>query len=220
MIAIDLISDEIPPLKDTDTGLRALSWMDEFKVAHLPVVSGKEYLGLVSDTDILDLEDPALPLKDQNIKMLRPFVPQHVHVYEVMKLLSTLKLSIVPVLDADETYLGATNVSHLMELIVHSASVSEPGAVLVLELNQNDYHLSQIARIVEENDARILSSYITSAADSTVLEVTIKINQTDVTRIMRSFERFEYSIKAHYQQSSYNDDIKDNFEALMNFMKM
>ena len=38
MIAIDLITDEIPPLMHSDTGEKALNWMEEFKVSHLPVI--------------------------------------------------------------------------------------------------------------------------------------------------------------------------------------
>jgi CBS domain-containing protein len=220
VIAIDLISDEIPPLKDTDTGLRALNWMDEFKVGHLPVVSGTSYLGLVSDTDIMDLPDPGLQLKDQNIQFLKPCVHQNVHIYDVMKLISDLKLSLVPILDSEENYLGSTNVNYLMELIVNTASISETGAVIVLSMSKNDYSLSEISRIVEENDAKILSSYITSAQDSTEIEVTLKINQTDLRRILRSFERYEYDIKAHYQEDRFNEDIKDHYESLMNFIKM
>ena len=55
MLAKDLITDEIPPLKTSDTGLMAINWMEEFKVSQLPIVEKHEYLGLISDTDILDL---------------------------------------------------------------------------------------------------------------------------------------------------------------------
>ena len=218
MIAKDLISDEIPPLKDSDTGLRALSWMDEFKVAHLPVISGSKYIGLVSDTDILDLEDPGLQLKKQKLNLLRPFAPEYVHIYDVMKLVSDLRLSVVPILDNKENYLGLTNINHLMHLIVNTASISEPGSVIILSINQNDYYMSEISRIIEENNARILSSYITSTSDSTKMEVTLKINKTDIRSILASFERYEYEVTAHYQKDLFNDDVKDNYESLIRFL--
>ena len=220
MIAKDLISDEIPPLKDTDTGLRALSWMDEFKVAHLPVVCGQKYLGLISDTDILDLEDPGLQIKDQELTLSKTFAPDIVHIYDVMKLVSDLGLSVIPVLDRNENYLGSTNVNYLMTLIVNTASISEPGSVIILEVNQNDYSLAEIARIVEENDTRILSSYITSASDSTRIEITIKVNKTDIRAILQSFNRYEYDVTAHYQRDKTNDDLSNNYESLMNFLNM
>ena len=42
MIAIDLINDGIPPLKHSDTAEKALNWMDEFKVSHLPVLKRRK----------------------------------------------------------------------------------------------------------------------------------------------------------------------------------
>lgn len=220
MIARDLISDEIPPLKDSDTGLRALSWMDEFKVAHLPIVRGTEYIGLISDTDILDMEAPEKALRDQKLNLVRPFVTQDVHVYNVMQLVSDLNLSMVPILDNEGKYIGATNLNHLMSLIVKTSSIADKGAVIVLNMNERNYSMVEISRIVEENDARILSSYITSAPDSVILEVTLKINQMDAMRIIKSFERYGYDVTQHHQKSSFVDDINDNYESLMNFLNM
>ena len=40
MKAIDLIQNDVPPIKFDESIEKALNWMDEFKVNHLPVVSG------------------------------------------------------------------------------------------------------------------------------------------------------------------------------------
>lgn len=82
-----------------------------------------------------------------------------------------------------------------------------------------DYSMAQIAQIVESNNAKILSSYIMSTPDSTKLEVTLKINQIELTRIIRTFERYDYVIKASYQKSEGDDDIQQRYESLMNFLK-
>jgi hypothetical protein len=79
--------------------------------------------------------------------------------------------------------------------------------------------MAQIAQIVESNNAKILSSYIMSTPDSTKLEVTLKINQAELGRIIRTFERYDYTIKASYQRSEENDDIQQRYDALMNFLK-
>ena len=57
MRAINLITDEIPPLTHSDTGEKALNWMDEFKVSHLPVLKSGNFVGVVSEADILDKMD-------------------------------------------------------------------------------------------------------------------------------------------------------------------
>ena len=68
---------------------------------------------------------------------------------------------------------------------------------MFLEVNQHDFHMSQIAQIVESNDAKILASYITSNQNSTNLEVTLRINRKDLTAILQTFQRFDYTISAN-----------------------
>jgi hypothetical protein len=122
--------------------------------------------------------------------------------------------------DKDEKYLGCTSVHQLLSMIATTGSIKENGAILVLEINQVDYSLAQIAQIVESNNARILSSYIMSSPDSTKLEVTLKINKTELTSIIRTFERYDYVISASFQKSEFYDDIQDRFDSLLNFLKM
>jgi len=87
-------------------------------------------------------------------------------------------------------------------------------------LNLHDYSLSEISRIVESNDAKILSLYISSHTDSTKLEVTIKINRTDLSAIIQTFNRYNYTIKASFHQSEYVDDLKDRFDSFMSFLNI
>jgi hypothetical protein len=105
-------------------------------------------------------------------------------------------------------------------MVASTGSIKEMGAILVLEINQIDYSLAQIAQIVESNNARILSSYIMSTPDSTKLEVTLKINKTELSSIIRTFERYDYVISASYQKSDFNDDIQERYDSLLNFLKM
>jgi hypothetical protein len=97
--------------------------------------------------------------------------------------------------------------------------MKETGGIIVLEVNSIDYSMAQIAQIVESNNAKILSSYIMSSVDSTKLEVTLKINQVELSRIIRTFERYDYIIKESYQKSEGDEDIQNRYDALMNFLK-
>ena len=220
MRAFELITEEIPPLKHSDSGEKALRWMDEFKVSHLPVLKNGNFVGVVSESDILD----KLDLDEQIDKLFnhlpRPFVFATAHIYDVLNVISDLKVSVLPILDDKESYLGCTSVFHLLTVLANTGSIKEPGGILVLEVNTADYSMAQIAQIVESNNARILSSYITSTLDSTKLEVTLKINQTELSRITRTFERYDYVIKASYQTTDELDDMRERYEALMNFLKL
>ena len=95
-----------------------------------------------------------------------------------------------------------------------------PGAVIVLEVNQNDFHLSQIAQIVESHDAKIVASYLTSHQNSTRIEVTLRINRTDLTGIIQTLQRYNYTISATYHESLHAADLKDRYDNFMKFLNM
>jgi CBS domain-containing protein len=219
MRAIELITDEIPPLTHSDSGEKALRWMDEFKVTHLPVLKNGNFVGLLSESDVLDKMDLIENLDKLFDHLPRPYVFANAHIYEVLSKISEHKISVLPILDENEKYLGCTTVYHLLTIIANTGSIKESGGILVLEVNSIDYSMAQIAQIVESNNAKILSSYIMSSMDSTKLEITLKINLIDLTRIIRTFERYDYVIKASFQKSEGDEDIQYRYDALMNFLK-
>lgn len=220
MLAKDLITDEIPPLKTSDTGLMVINWMDEFKVSHLPIVNNHEYLGLISDTDILDLNITDEELGKHKLSLMRPFVTENQHVYEVIKLISNLKLTVLPVLDENQNYVGLIPVTALLQQFAILAATREPGGIIMLEMNVLDYSLSQIAQIVESNDGKILSCYLNSILDSTRIEVTLKINKEDISGILQTFSRYNYTVKASFHQSEFSDDMKNRFDSFMNYINI
>lgn len=219
MNAIDLITYDIPPLVHTDTGEKAMNWMDEFKVSHLPVLKNGNYVGLVSETDILDKLDFSKNLDILFQHLPRPYVKADAHLFEILAKISEFKISVMPILDAQEKYLGCTNIFQLMTTIANTSSIKEKGGILVLEVSQSDYSMAQIGQIVESNNAKILSSTILSDASSTNLDITLKINQLDLTHIIRTFERYDYVVKAQYQNGMDSDDLKLRYDILMNYLK-
>lgn len=220
MIAREVITDEIPPLLHTDTGEKALNWMEEFKVSHLPVLKNGNFVGLISESDILDKKDLDHSLDELFDHLPRPYVGENAHVYEVLSRMSEHKISVLPILDENEKYVGCTSVHQLMTLIANTSSIKEIGGIVVLEMNKHDYSLALIAQIVESENAKILSTYIMSSLDTTKLEVTLKISEIDLSRILRSFERHDMVVKASYQRSSDMDDLQYRYDALMNYLNM
>ena len=107
-----------------------------------------------------------------------------------------------------------------MEIIADMPVANNPGGVIVLELNYNDYSLEAIARIIEENNTKILGTFITSHPDSTKMQLTIKVNTVDIRAIVSSLQRHEYSITYFEDSGDFNDDLKDRFDSFMNFLNL
>ena len=220
MRAGDLISDEIPTLEGSDNALFAMQLLDEYKMKQLPVVDGNEYLGLISEDAVLDAEDPETPLRNYGVRLQPVYVNHDQHAYDIVRAAAQFQLSAVPILGPDNKYLGVVSVYCLVRELSQMAAVNETGGILVLELDQSDYSLTEIARIVESNDAKILSANVTSSPDSKKMEVTLKVNRTHMDGIIQTFLRFDYTISASYHESSVDDMMKNRYEELMRYLNL
>lgn len=220
MKASDLISDYIPPLLHTDSGDKALRWMDEFRVSHLPVIKQNNFVGIVSESDILDKTDTSKSLDELFDVLPRPYVYENQHLYDMMRLFSETKCTILPVLNEAENYLGSASLIDVMTYISTMAGFTDQGSVLVIEVSERDYSLAHIAQCVETNNARLLSAFITSTPNSAMIEVTLKINQSDLSRIISTFERFKYTIVGTFHKDSFYDDLQRRYDELMKFINI
>jgi len=220
MIARNIISQSIPPLKQTDTGQKALSWMSEFFLQQLPVVDGTKFLGIITEYDILDQKDPEAAIEDMPLKLTDIKISETDHIYEAIKAMQKSKLSIMPVVDAQDKYLGIITQESLINFFASASALQEPGGIVVLEVNQNDYVLTEIAQIVEANDASILNLYVNQMPNSSALEITLKLNRADLEAIIQAFERYEYSVKAFYQEEDYSEFLQERYDSLMNYLNI
>ena len=221
MVAKDLISEVIPSLKTSDLGQTALNWMEIFRVSHLPIVNNQDFLGLISDADIYDMNQPEEPIGNHALTLFKPFVDEEQHIFEVIGLASRLKLSVIPVLDSNNHFKGVITTSDLIRHLAGISSMDQPGGIIVLELIERDYSLSQIAQIVESNNVKILSMYITSPPESTKLEVTLKVNSGDLVSVIRTFERYNYEVKTWVSANDSMDHFySERFDHLMKYLNI
>ena len=221
MIAETLISDSIPSVSLSDSASKVLTLMDVFRVSHLPILVGQEYLGVISDKEIFDARDFDAPLETfVSDQLLKPHVHPHQHIFEVAAVASGCGVSIVPVLSEDHTYLGSISRYDLSNQLTTLFSPNEPGGIIELQMCENNYSLAQITQIIEGNDARILSLYTWKPAGSTTeLNVTIKVNQVDLSGIIQTLTRYNYDIKATFMdQTPLKSLIDDRFDQFMRFI--
>jgi signal-transduction protein with cAMP-binding, CBS, and nucleotidyltransferase domain len=219
MIAESLISTDIIPLQTSDRGETALEMMSEFYIRHLPIVNNQQLLGLISEDDVLNY-DVHEAIGSYSLSLIRPYAMISDHIYELMRLMAELRLTVIPVVDHDQNYQGVVSMEDLLQYFAQTASFTEPGSILILEVPRRDYSLAEIARLVESEQATILNVFITGHPESARITVTLKINLLEIGRIVATFERFEYVVNASFTESEYVDSLKERFDSLMSYLNV
>jgi acetoin utilization protein AcuB len=219
MIAKKLVK-EVPVITMETPGIVAMSLMDELKLTNLPVIDGKACLGVISEAMLYAMSNPELSLAEGEIKLENITTPEGQHLYEITQLFVENQLSLLPVVDEHRHYTGCIHLCDIVKSFGEFASVCEPGGIIVLEIAERDYSLQEIAGIVESNDARILSVQTATQPDSTRMEVTLKINKMDLRPVLQTFARYNYTVSASFQETEYEDSLKERYDSLMNYLKL
>jgi len=105
-------------------------------------------------------------------------------------------------------------------VVAELLSVNNPGGIIIIELNVIDYSLTQISNIVESNDALIIASFVQTIPNSTRMQVVLKVNNSDIGKILQTFTRYEYNIVASFGEDMIDDILQDRYELLMRYLNM
>ena len=222
MIAEELINQMIPPLKLTDLADKALRWMEEFRVNQLPVVRSREYVGMVTEKDIIELAGVAgMTLSEIPFGYEDSYVMHYQHFYNVMEVAIRNKIQVVPVLDEQHEFLGVITVNDTITAFGQMSALQGQGGILVLCMAERDYSLSEISRHVESNNAKILSAYVSpDEMDPHNIKLTLKINTTDLRHIIATLERFGYRITAQFQEGGELKSDQDRLDMLLKYLDL
>lgn len=215
----DIIKNDIYPVRQEDTLQFLLDRMTEYKVSQLPVVDDHAYVGLVREDDLLE-HMGEMNMEAVAIKHTQIFVFESQHIYDALRLFHVHGLDILPVVDEQQQYKGVISLKNIVDYFAENLVSEEQGGIIVLEIGNRDNSMSHIAQIVESDNTQILSSSIRSFPDSTRLELTLKLNRTDISSIVAAFLRHDYIVKAIYNDKRGYDTTRDRYEQLMKYLDL
>lgn len=219
MSAKDLISNEIPVIGPSNTPIEILSLMEELKVNALPLTEEGIFRCLLSEKELLGRPDPNTPVGTPLGFSLS--IRETAHLFDALDRMSQSDLDILPVVSDNNRYVGSITRTTILRQVAIVCDASMPGAIVRLEINQHDFVLSELARIAEQNNARIINLFTYPDYISGKLQVLIKVDQEDATYFMRSLERFNYIVIAHYHHDGITDEVmQQRIDELLYYIEM
>lgn len=218
MLVNQLITTHYPTVEPNDKIFAALQLMDDFDILHLAVVDHNKYLGIISKDDLLDVDDSS-SIKVIMGGMLQKAVKTSEHFLSALRLASQNNLSMVPVINNDQEWMGAIPIVELLKASAQFTGAEEPGAVIVLEMERKSYSFGEISRLIETNDAYITQFNTSFEIETGLFIVTIKINKVEVSDILSTFQRYEYSVRYFIGEEQYENELRYNYDHLMSYLK-
>jgi CBS domain-containing protein len=218
MLTRDLISNSVPYLHQDDKVYHALQLMNDYHVVHLPVVENEDYLGIISEEQLLQSDDENT-IRELHITDGSASVQANDHFLKAIQTAVVNKISIVPVVE-EKHLLGIVTYDDLLRNASEFMSLNAPGALIVLELESNNYSFNEINRIVESNDAQITQLNTFTDPESGITQVTIRVSKLEVSDIVSTFQRYEYNVKYYFGEELYENELRTNYDNLMNYLKI
>ena len=220
MIAVDLIQDDIPLLNLSDDISTAITFFDDYKLDQIPVLEGSKFLGLIDEEVVLNAI-PKSKIKDLKKHFRKEEVLSEKNLFDVLHFFRQGNLSLLPVVDNDNNYLGCIHERILLKKVCEILQVENPGGIIHLQIRIIDYSLAQIAQIVEGNGAKILSLLsLPNSSNTKLMEILIKINQQELSGIIQTFQRYEYKIIASFHKNIHKEGLNDRLESLFRYLNI
>ncbi len=220
MLSRELLSQTLPSLHLDDKVHQALQIMNDNRVNHLPIVEGEKFIGIISEEDLLQAENDKAELAELQQSFSDISVKDDDHFLKAVQLAADSGLSIVPVVSEENELVGTLAYNELLKFSSEFMSLSEPGGLIVLEMESNQYSFNEISKLVETNDAQITQLNTSNDAETGMMQVTIRINKPEVSDVVATFTRYEYNVKYFFGEELYANELRSNYDNLMNYLKI
>lgn len=220
MLTRELPSQSLPYLHLHDKVYQALQLMNDNQVTHLPIIDGEKYVGIISEDDLLMAENDHSELSLFQQSFANASVKEGEHFLKAIQLAAENGLSVVPVVSEENDLTGAINYNDLLKHASEFMSLNEPGGLIVLEMESNQYSFNEISKLVETNDAQITQLNTSNDPETGLMQVTIRINKPEVSDVVATFQRYEYNVKYFFGEELYTNELRNNYDNLMNYLKI
>jgi acetoin utilization protein AcuB len=220
MLTGELHSQTLPYLHLQDKVYQALQLMNDNHVTHLPIVEGDNYIGMISEEDLMQADNDNSALEELRQSFSGISVKTNEHFLKALQIAADNGLSVVPLVNEENELSGTVVYNDLLKYASGFMSLNEPGALIVLEIPSNQYSFNEISKLVETNDAQITQLNTSNDAETGIMQVTIRINKPEVSDILATFQRYDYNVKYFFGEELYTNELRSNYDNLMNYLRI
>ena len=212
-----IVKKDLNPSHIEDLGINTLAMMDEFKIRELPVVNGdNKLMGLVTEDDILNMDDIQKPLQFISNKFKNKFIFLESHMFEIIRIFSESQLSLVPVVNQENHYIGYVRPFDVIQTLGEDHT-NDLKSIITISMNRKNYTLFEITRLIEENKGKIVGLWNNTSDEIIIMNLLIATNNINI--IIKTLERYDYNVtRTFIEKINVNNNLDDRFESFLKYL--
>ena len=214
------LSESTLPLTQNMTVKEAKKELVHNRLTFLPLIINQQLVNYIGYSQLEQANDNEMIADLPLFSPILPVINSSQHILDAIKQLKSLDLPLLVVTDDNHEYLGIIKTTELVKILSLSYSIGSAGSIIVLQVKPQDYSISDLARIIEYNDAKVLGVFTFETSNNELIEIHIKLNTTVLANILSTLERYDYKVLSYYNREDLMFDNDLRYKSLMNYLDL
>jgi CBS domain-containing protein len=216
MYITSYLSKEVKPGKVNFKIEKLLKMVREFKLTHLPLFNGLDFVGNITEEDLEELAKEASKEDLANFSESFYLLEEHT-IFDALQMMYLNHTNVLPILSKDYKYIGIVTEQSLVEALAKYPFVSEMAVSMVVSIASKDFSMSTISSIIESNNGKIYGIFVINQSDEKT-EVLIRFNASSLVGIGEAFERYGYNVIQKFYNDEKQELLHSRYAQLLKYM--
>lgn len=214
-----ILETNFPTIDLQDKVEQVLLEFEDAKIGYLPVLDGNVFIGMLNEEDLYDFS-PSTEINSIQHILVKHAVKPFDHVLQALRVKAKYFLHAVPVVNEKNEWEGIIHAEKLLDVVAGMIGATAAGSFIILEMLKSEYAPGIINRLVESNDAMIMQMNTMVDQQSGTMQVFLKINKEEISDIVATFQRHEYTVVYYYGEETYDNALQNNLDHLLNYLNI
>ncbi|WP_010254967.1 CBS domain-containing protein [Myroides injenensis] len=211
----------LPPFTPNNLAEECYAFLSKHSFSHAPIInSDNKLIGNIMAEDIEIAEkDKIIEDYIYDLEYFSLHENTSLNIFEIFDLFTLNKTNILPVITDNNEVIGILSKATLFEYWPNAIFFQEVGKTIIISKQQNTFSLSEVAQIVESNNAKLYGILLLNQEDENV-QILLKTNNINTNHILDDFRRYHYDIITQHNEDMHYSDLKDKSDYLNKYLNI
>lgn len=212
------INNALPVFEIHEPLEQVIEFFTQSTFSHVAITNEGKYLGVLAEKDLSTFET-GKKIDDYRYNLEVFAASEEATWMDVLEIFTRKEANLLPVLNQGGEVLGYYELNNIITMIIDIPFFAEPGSLLVVAKGIADYSFSEIAQIVESNNAKLFGAFVTATRND-IVQITLKLSSGSLNEVIQTFRRYNYNILYGNKDDQFLEDLKQRSDYLDKYLNV